>query len=175
VEVGSGFSTRVIRRAIWDGSLSTRVRSIDPAPRIDVEGYADEHLQSRVEELDASELARSLGVNDILFIDSSHTVTNGGDVPFLFLEVVPRLVPGVLIHVHDVFLPFDYPQDWVVDKGRNWNEQYLVQALIYGSNTLEILWPAHYMWRCHRREIMQAIPSEPGPYIPSSLWLKKLA
>jgi hypothetical protein len=175
VEVGSGFSTRVIRRAISDGSLSTRVRSIDPAPRINVQGYADEYLQSRVEQLDASELAHSLGVDDILFIDSSHTVTNGGDVPFLFLEVVPRLIPGVLIHIHDFFSPFDYPQDWIVNEGRYWNEQYLVQALIYGSNTFEILWPAHYVWRRHERELQQAIPTEPGPSVPSSLWLRKLA
>jgi hypothetical protein len=174
VEVGSGFSTRLIRRAVSDGSLVTRVRSIDPAPVRDAQGYADEHLRCRVEELDASELARSLAVNDILFIDSSHTVTNGGDVPFLFLEVVPRLVPGVLIHVHDIFLPFDYPPDWVLDEGRNWNEQYLVQALIHGNNTLEILWPSHYMWRCHRQELLQVVPSEPNRYVPSSFWLRKL-
>ena len=175
VEVGSGFSTRLIRRAISDGNLATRLRSIDPLPRVDVQEYADEQLPSRVEELGPSELARSLGANDILFIDSSHAVTNGGDVPFLFLEVVPRLVPGVLIHVHDIFLPFDYPQDWVVNKGWNWNEQYLVQALLYGSNTLEILWPAYYMWRRHERELVEVIPSGAGPFGPSSLWLRKVA
>ena len=175
VEVGSGFSTRVIRRAISDGALSTLLRCIDPGPVLNVQEYAHEHLQRRVEELDASELAHSLGINDILFIDSSHTVTNGGDVPFLFLEVVPRLAPGVLIHVHDIFFPFDYPQDWVLDEGRKWNEQYLVQALLYGNNRLEIVWPSYCMWRYHRLELLQAIPSKPSRYVPSSLWLRKLA
>lgn len=175
VEVGSGFSTRVIRRAICDGSLATRLRSVDPTPRVDVQKYVDEQVQSRVEELEPSELARSLGANDILFIDSSHTVANGSDVPFLFLEVVPRLAPGVLIHIHDIFLPFDYPQDWVVVRGWKWNEQYLVQALLYGSNTLEILWPAYYMWRCHQRELLEVIPSGGGSFGPSSLWLRKVA
>jgi Methyltransferase domain len=174
VEVGSGFSTRVVSHATSDGGLHTRLHSIDPLPRVEVQGYADEHLQCGVEELDPSEVARSLKQNDILFIDSSHTVTNGGDVPFLFLEVVPRLAAGVLIHVHDIFLPFDYPQEWIVENGWKWNEQYLVQALLYGSNTLEILWPAHYMWRRHRSELREMISSDAGTFGPSSLWLRKL-
>jgi predicted O-methyltransferase YrrM len=174
MEVGSGFSTLLIRRAISDGDLATRLLCIDPMPRVDIRKQADEHVQRRVEELDPSELAHRLGANDILFIDSSHTVNAGGDVPYLFLEVLPRLAPGVLVHIHDIFLPFDYPKEWVVDYGWNWNEQYLVGALLYANNAVELLWPAHYMWRCHREELREIIPSEPSLFGPSSLWLRKL-
>ena len=175
VEVGSGFSTRVISRAISDGDLRTCLRSIDPLPRVEIKQYVQEQTQTPIEELDPVEVAHSFKPNDILFIDSSHTVTNGGDVPFLFLEVVPRLPAGVLIHVHDIFLPFDYPQEWIVSNGWKWNEQYLVQALIYGSNTLEILWPAYYMWRTCPSELQKVISPEAGTFGPSSLWLRKCA
>jgi len=175
VEVGSGFSTLVMSRAISDANLPTHLRSIDPLPRVEIKQYTDEHIQTPVEELDPAKLARSFKPNDILFIDSSHTVTNGGDVPFLFLEVVPRLPAGILIHVHDIFLPFDYPQEWIVNNGWKWNEQYLVQALIYGSNTLEILWPAYYMWRTRQSELRNVISSKAGTFGPSSLWLRKCA
>ena len=175
VEVGSGFSTRLMRTAICDGKLRTRLCSIDPMPRIEIQHYADEQVLRRVEEIEPSELAHRLAPNDVLFIDSSHTVTTGGDVPYLFLEVLPRLEPGVLIHVHDIFLPFEYPREWVVDHRWPWNEQYLVQAMLYGSRMLEVLWPAHYMWMRHRHKVQEVIPSDANRTAPSSLWLRKLA
>lgn len=86
-----------------------------------------------------------------------------------------RLVPGVLIYVDDIFTPFDYPREWVVDNGWNFNEQYIVQALLFGSSALEILWPAYYIWRCHQRALRDVIPSDTGPLGLSSLWLRRLA
>ena len=67
---------------------------------------------------------------DMLFIDSSHTVKIGSDVNYFFLEVLPRLRPGVIVHVHDIFLPFEYRRDWVLDELRFWTEQYLLQAFL---------------------------------------------
>jgi len=172
VEVGSGFSTRVMRLAITDGDLATRLTSIDPSPHTGVLEFADEHLARPVEELDAVQLADSLRPNDILFIDSSHTITTGSDISFLFLEVIPRLRSGVLIHVHDIFLPFDYPVEWVIDYRWGWNEQYLVHALLCDNNRLEVLWPAYYMWRFHGDEVRAVIPSELDA-APTSLWILK--
>ena len=91
---------------------------------------------------------------------------------FLFLEVIPRLRPGVLIHIHDMFLPFEYPTDWVIKHRWGWNEQYLVYALLCDSHRLEVLWPAYYMWRNHRDQVREVIPSKPDA-VPSSLWLLK--
>ena len=99
--------------------------------------------------LKLSKILDLLSAGDILFIDSSHTVTTGGDVPYLFLEILPRLNPGVLIHIHDIFLPFDYPEQWVLEDW-GWTEQYLVHAFLSYNQTFEILWPASYVWEHHR-------------------------
>jgi hypothetical protein len=169
-EVGSGFSTRLMRSAIEDGNLETRITSIDPEPRVEINSYADECIREPVEDIKAARIADCLRGGDILFIDSSHTVKTGGDVPYLFLDILPRLKPGVLIHIHDIFLPFDYPEQWVLDWG--WNEQYLVHAFLAYNQTFEILWPARYMWEHHRSEIERLIPIT-QTCTPSSLWLKK--
>ncbi len=172
VEVGCGYSTRLMRRAIVEGKLNTKLTCIDPEPRVEIQQYADEQLIQPVEELEPSTLAGMLDANDILFIDSSHTVTTGGDVPFLYLEVVPRLRPGVLIHAHDIFVPFDYPKEWLE---WGWNEQYLVHALLFDERRIEIVWPSHYMWRCHRDEVMKTIPcAYRSDSPPGSLWFRKL-
>jgi predicted O-methyltransferase YrrM len=174
VEVGSGFSTRAMRRAILDGSLHTRLTSIDPIPRIDVANFADEQIRTPVETLEVSRLVELLQANDILFIDSSHLITTGGDVIFLCLEVLPELRPGIFVHFHDIFLPFEYPQSWVVDFRWGWNEQYLVQAFLYNNSEFEIVWPAFYMWTQYKGEVLKTIPCDPLRTSPSSLWLRKI-
>lgn len=173
VEVGSGFSTRLMRRAIGDGNLRTRIVSIDPTPNTRISPYADDYIKAPVEDIDGEELWARLNPGDVLFIDSSHIVKTGGDVPFLFLEVVPRLKPGVLVHVHDIFIPFDYPSEWVFE-GWKWNEQYVVHAFLAFNNSFEILWPASYMFERQREHILGLIPSAKAlSKPPSSLWFKR--
>jgi predicted O-methyltransferase YrrM len=174
VEVGSGFSTRAMRRAILDGSLHTRLTSIDPIPRVDVASFADEEIRTPVETLEVSRLVELLQSNDILFIDSSHLITTGGDVTFLCLEVIPALRPGVFVHFHDIFLPFEYPRAWVVDSRCRWNEQYLVQAFLHNNSEYEIVWPAHYMWTQYKGEVLKAIAYDPARSSPSSFWIRKI-
>jgi predicted O-methyltransferase YrrM len=173
IEVGSGFSTRLIRKAIGDGGLSTQLTCIDPQPRVMVQAYADNHIASRVEALSPSSIVEQLGENDILFIDSSHEIVQAGDVPFLFLEVLPRLRTNVLVHVHDIFFPFDYPER-VLDQRWNWNEQYLVHAFLAYNPAFELLWPASYMWARWKQEVLEHIPVVSMGNLPSSLWLKKV-
>ena len=173
VEVGSGFSTRVMRRAINDGKLATRITSIDPHPNTSVAPYADEYIKSPVEEIEVSRIVNLLRAGDILFIDSSHTVKTGGDVPYLFLEILPRLKPGVFIHIHDVFLPFDYPEEWVLEDW-GWTEQYLVHAFLAFNRAFEILWPASYAWQHYRPAVFRVIPNASLTARPSSLWIEKL-
>jgi hypothetical protein len=164
-----------MRQAIKDGSLRTQLTCIDPHPRVEMRRCADEFISAPLEEAEAAAVLDSLTKDDILFIDSSHTVITGGDVNFLFLEVLPRLKPGVLVHVHDIFLPFDYPERWVVEERWGWTEQYLVHAFLSFNNSFEIAWAARYMWEYYRPEIQRVIPSCTAGTFPSSLWLRKVA
>ncbi len=109
---------------------------------------------------------------DILFIDSSHTVKIGGDVNYLFLEVLPRLKPGVIVHVHDIFLPFEYRRDWVLDEFRFWNEQYLLQAFLTFNSEFEVLLANYYLSSHHKEHLQAAFPDLPG-WIGGSFWMRR--
>ena len=174
IEVGSGYSSRLAARAIRDGHLQTKLVCVDPCPRVEIRHCADEFVQSPVEELPASELPDRLKPGDVLFIDSSHLIMTGGDVVYLYLQVLPRLRPGVLIHAHDIFLPFEYPQEVVLGERWGWAEQYLVYALLLGNRNFELLWPSCYMWQTHREKVREIIPVEKIFPPPSSLWMRKM-
>lgn len=173
IEVGSGYSSRLTARAIQDGQLSTKLICIDPAPRVEVHRFAAEFINSPVEELSGLELPDRLNAGDVLFIDSSHVVRSGGDVVYLCLQVLPRLRPGVLIHVHDIFLPYEYPQEFVMKQRWGWGEQYLVHALLIGNRDFETLWASYFMWRSNREKVLGIVPVPENFPAPSSLWLRK--
>jgi hypothetical protein len=121
-EIGSGHSTRFARRAVQDEGLSTRLVSIDPHPRVEIDALCDVVIRQPAEDVDP-DYFNDLRAGDILFIDSSHRSFTNSDVTALYLDVLPRLPPGVVIHLHDVFLPYDYPEEW---GDRFYNEQYLL-------------------------------------------------
>ena len=176
IEVGSGYSSLVTanvnRRYL---GMSLEFTCIEPFPRqflIDgVDGISGLRRQ-KVEEVELDFFDR-LGENDVLFIDSSHVVKIGSDVNFLLFDVLPRLKPGVLVHIHDVFLPDEYPKIWMLDQCRNWNEQYVVRAFLQYNSAWEIVWAAHYMATRHPTEVTTA-------FLPArvqgggSLWLRRL-
>jgi hypothetical protein len=147
VEVGSGNSTKLIRQAIIDQKLQTRVVAIDPSPRSDVEGLVDEFIRTNVEFSGEANIAKRLGRGDMLLIDSSHEVRIGNDVAFLYLNVIPKLASGVFIHIHDIFLPYEYPQEFVVENRWAWCEQYIVQAMLATGNQFDVLWAGHFLQR----------------------------
>jgi Methyltransferase domain len=107
-EVGSGNSTLFAARAILDGGLSTRVVSVDPQPRAGVDAVCDEVIRAPLEQADPRHMA-ALEPGDVLLVDSSHCALTNSDVVTFFLEVLPALPAGVLVGIHDVFLPDDYP------------------------------------------------------------------
>lgn len=111
IEIGSGFSTKFCRWVVKHHNLDTRIISIDPHPRAEIDDLCDEIIRSPLEACDQS-VFDQLEANDILFFDGSHRVLQNSDVTVFFLEVLPRLKPGVIIHVHDIFLPYDYPPAW---------------------------------------------------------------
>ena len=132
MEVGSGNSTKFARRAIADHNLDTRIISIDPCPRAEIDSICDEVVRVPVEEVDIS-LFDQLGKNDILYIDNSHRVFMNSDANVVFLDVIPRLKPGVFVEIHDVTLPYDYPEQWIE---RYYSEQYLLAAYILSRGQL---------------------------------------
>jgi hypothetical protein len=129
LEVGSGHSTRFVRRAIADGALSTRLVSIDPAPRADVDPLCDEIVRQPLERIQPTVLT-GLCAGDVLFLDGSHRTFSGSDATVFFLDILPKLDPGILIGLHDVYLPDDYPAE-IAD--RYYSEQYLLAALLLGD------------------------------------------
>lgn len=155
VEIGCGHSTRIIRQAIADGELAVSHIAIDPEPRVDVTGLADRVLRIRFEEASIMNELSALEMNDILFIDSSHQVRVANDVVKLFCNAIPMLAPGVAIHVHDVFLPFDYPTPFCAEYP-GWGEQYLVQVML-AARPREILWPGYYVQNL-RPKLCNALP-----------------
>ena len=154
IEVGCGNSTRITRQAVIDGGLDTKITAIDPYPRADIAHVVDHFEQKRLEEVDP-DLFAGLQSGDILFIDSSHQVRMSNDVAHLFCRIIPTLVPGVVIHVHDVFLPFEYPKRFFYDCP-SWGEQYVLHTLLQGGG-YELLWPGYYLQQ-ERPDTVAALP-----------------
>lgn len=128
-------------------------------------------IEKKVEDVDL-EFFSGLGSGDILFIDSSHTVKIGGDVNYLFLEVLPRLKPGVIVHVHDILLPFDYRRDWVMEQFRFWTEQYLLQAFLTFNSEFEVLMANSYLSYYHQRDLKATFTSSPW-WGGGSFWMRR--
>lgn len=143
-EIGSGYSTKFARRAMRDQGLATTLLSIDPSPQASIDALCDTVIRQRLEDLDVS-IFDQLEAGDILFFDGSHHAFMSSDVVVFWLEILPRLRPGVLVHIHDIFLPFDYPAEW---SDRYYSEQYLVAvALAAPRRSLEVVFPALFVQR----------------------------
>jgi hypothetical protein len=173
IEVGSGFSSLVLGAAAAEND-SASIISIEPFPREFLrKGFPGLRslIEKKVQDIDLNFFSQ-LESGDILFIDSSHTVKIGGDVNYLFLEVVPRLKPGVIVHVHDVFLPFDYRRDWVLDEFRFWTEQYLLQAFMMFNSEFEVLMANSYLNHYHQEDLKAAFPNLPS-WEGGSFWIRR--
>ena len=130
IEIGSGNSTKVVRKAISEGNLKTKITSIDPHPRASIDALSDQVFRKPLEDLDNYDFITNLEAGDILFIDNSHRCLPNSDVTVCFLELVPKLRPGVIVHVHDIYIPYDYPQ-FMCD--RAYSEQYVLAAMLLSN------------------------------------------
>jgi hypothetical protein len=147
LEVGSGSSTRVMRQALLDSDLKTELIAVDPSPRVDIEPVASRVIRARLETTDVRHVVERLVADDVLFIDSSHELKPGNDVLKAVFEFLPLLRAGVLVHFHDVFIPYDYPYDLLVKEGSiAWSEQYALYGFIQGG-AYEIVWPGYFAQR----------------------------
>jgi len=168
IEIGGGYSTQLAAKALA-ANRTGKLVCIEPYPER-LNGSNAELIQKRVEEIDV-ELFLSLKANDILFIDSSHTVKFGSDVCFEFLEILPRLARDVWVHVHDIFFPHDYPAEWLITRRLALNEQYLLEAFLsFNKNFAPQL--ANY-WLCldHKEA---AAPVWANADRASSFWMKRV-
>jgi hypothetical protein len=172
LELGSGFSTLLIRDALAANGDGTSHVVVDPFPRSDDLGD-DRHFDLRrvsASELPIHEFER-LEANDILFVDTTHTVKVGSEVNHIALEGLPRLASGVLVHFHDIFLPYEYPRRLVEGLGYHWAEQYLLQAFLAFNERFQVLVPVHALTREHSAELAQLVT--PCDTEASSLWLRR--
>jgi hypothetical protein len=171
VEVGAGHSTRFLARAVADGKFATTITAIDPAPRARLNGLDVRLIRKTVERVGDGPFADLKG-GDILSIDSSHVLMPGTDVDVVLNRILPSLPSGVLVHLHDIFLPDDYPEAWA---WRGYNEQLGVAPLLLGGQW-PVLWSSWYA-RAHlaaavTRTVVNRLPLPSGAF-ESSLWLEK--
>ena len=180
VEFGSGASSHFIqmaaRRNARDGrSLNHRIYDPYPftaSPLGPVEGPVVEAI--RAEELDPAPVIDLLGEGDVLFVDTSHTVKTGGDVDHICSEIIPRLAPGVLVHIHDVFLPYEYPRAWIVDARRLWAEQYLLHAFLAFNGSFRVRFPAMAVSRAAPDTLAELVPGFSLAARPGAFWFERV-
>ena len=165
VEVGSGNSTKFVRWIIDALRLPTRMVSIDPFPRAEIDAICDVTIRSPLELVDQS-VFLDLASNDIVFIDNSHRSFPSSDVTTFFMEILPNLPHGVIFGLHDIFLPFDYPLEW---KDRFYNEQYLLASYLYGgADRSKHIIATQYMARLHGGVVRRSFPRLTQKGVPLS-------
>lgn len=183
VEIGAGNSTLVAARAgqrnLEDDGSAPELIAIDPYPlsslRKGVVGLT-QLIEDKIQNV-SMERFTSLSSGDILFIDSTHVLREGGDVQLEYCEILPRLAPGVLIHIHDISLPKAYPKVYF-DQHLYWNEQYLLQAFLAFNSRFEVIWPGNYTLLNYPEKVCAVFPEfqvmrETFPSAePTSFWMR---
>ncbi|TSC64391.1 MAG: hypothetical protein G01um101493_141 [Microgenomates group bacterium Gr01-1014_93] len=183
-EIGSGNSTFLAAKAALQNKKDgypVELIAIDPYPnKIIKSGFPgfSKVIISKIEDVPVAKFGE-LKKNDILFIDSSHVLRIGGDVWYEYCEILPRLKKGVMVHVHDIFLPAEYPKRHVLKGYYFWNEQYLLQTFLAFNRSFEILFGGSYMHLNHSAKLKAAFssydPKKRGGPGPSSFWLRRIA
>jgi predicted O-methyltransferase YrrM len=177
IEIGSGWSSActidTVERYL-DGSCE--LTFIEPHPKLlrDLVGDAGASvriLECKVQDVPLT-MFEQLEAQDVLFIDSTHVMRTGSDVCFELFEVLPRLAPGVLVHIHDMFWPFEYPRQWAVDENRSWNELYAVRAFLTNNSAWRVVVFNDYLSKLERPMIEATFPQ----FLNNSggaLWLQR--
>lgn len=173
IEVGCGTSTKIIQHALKNNDVEHSYR----ATHVCVEPYEQAWLASfpniqlvreKIELLDLK-LFRELEAGDLLFIDSSHMVRPQGDVLHEYLTIIPSLNNGIYVHVHDIFTPHDYLEQWIKENVLFWNEQYVLEALLTGNKSLEVVAALNLLKHKHYSDLHRVCPyltpeREPGSF-----------
>jgi len=177
LEVGCGFSSRVsaaaLRRNEADGH-PCQAAFIEPYPsaRLADLKLPGEFIKEQIQRVPL-ERFQQLAAGDVLFIDTSHVIKVQNDVEYELLHILPSLNPGVIVHIHDIFTPYDYPAEWLLGNGPNRggnNEQYALECLLSGGANWEVLLPVHLLWREHAAALKALVYSEDRP---AAFWIRK--
>lgn len=176
-EIGSGNSTLIAQSAIRrnrseQAGYECEHVCIEPYENSWLEATGVKVLRTRVEELDQS-LFDTLVDRDLLFIDSSHVIRPQGDVLTEYLHILPRLRPGVIVHIHDIFSPRDYPSEWLREKQLLWNEQYLLEAFLSHNRDWTIIAALNYLKHRHFGRLLEVCPHLNSDADPGSFYLRR--
>lgn len=177
IEIGSGFSTLLGLLAIEKNraeGFDCQHTCIEPFEMPFLEKLAGIHLIRQTVESVPLDLFQSLEANDILFIDSSHIIRPGDDLLFIYFQILPILQKGVLIHIHDIFTPRHYPQEWLTKKMRFWNEQYLLEAFLYNNSGFKILFTLNHLVKTDFAEAKKVLIHLEESSEPSSFWMERV-
>jgi Methyltransferase domain len=178
IEIGSGYSTLVASSALQknradDPGYVCELICVEPYESPWLEKTEAVVIRSRVETLDPG-LFSKLGDNDLLFIDSSHVIRPQGDVTFEYLQILPTLKSGVVVHIHDVFTPRDYPKRWVVDMVYFWNEQYLLEALLSENPNWKIIGALNALHHDRPEALAEKCPLSEDYTEPASIYIQRV-
>ncbi len=174
IEVGSGFSSCVVldtNEHFLERSIACTF--IEPYPRLLLSLVGEQRIalvEQKVQEVDLA-LFDTLEAGDVLFIDSSHVSKAYSDINHILFRVLPRLRPGVWVHFHDIFYPFEYPEAWL-RRGVSWNEAYLLRAYLMDNAAYRVRFFNDYVGKKHHAAVANAMPGflkNPG----GGLWLER--
>lgn len=178
IEIGSGHSTKMASLAIErnkgeQGNYTCQHICVEPYEMPWLEALGVQVIRKRVEEMPL-DFFECLDVNDVLFIDSSHIIRPQGDVLYEYLEILPTLKSGVIVHIHDVFSPKDYPSSWVTEDVRFWNEQYLLEAFLTGNQNWRVLGAVNQLKHRCFDQLKQVCPMLTPAREPGSFYIQRL-
>lgn len=178
-EIGSGNSTLMAVKAIHknfeeDSKYSCKHICIEPYEMSWLEKLSVSVIRQKVEDIDL-QFFSELGDNDILFIDSSHVIKPQGDVLFEYLEVLPSLRKGVIVHIHDIFSPKNYLKQWLEDEVRLYNEQYLLEAFLSHNSKWKIIGALNYLHHNHYKNLQAIAPFLTPEREPGSFYIQRSA
>lgn len=174
-EIGSGFSTRVAAAALARNGNCQRHLCIEPFEMPWLEQTGAEVLRQRIEHV-SLDLFDTLKAGDVLFIDSSHAIRPQGDVVREYLQILPALPPGVIVHIHDVYTPHDLHPYLVLDQRKIWDEQYLMEALLSGGDRFEVMLANYWICRQHPEAFAHVVPGHTSPPERDgcSFWMRRI-
>lgn len=170
IEIGSGFSTIIARKTAAELNNDCKIVIVDPEPRTDIKKFAESIFYKRVEDLEPDKIIPA--EKAVFFIDSSHITRPGGDIPCLYNKILPNLPSGTPVHVHDIFIPYDYPYQF---QKRLYTEQYVLHALLADSSRYKVVFATHYMSRHCPEEMRTAFSEVVGKedaYYGESFWFE---
>jgi predicted O-methyltransferase YrrM len=174
VEIGGGWSTIFLAHALGRNEPPAAVTLIEPEPdhRLLARIPSDWDIHRSLLQFADLSLFEQLRAGDICFYDGSHVARTGSDVNWFFFEVLPRLAPGVMVHVHDIYWPDDYHDQWIYGDGLSWNEQYILQAFLMHNQAYRVRLANHLLCRVRGDEVQAIYPAWPDG---GSVWIEKTA